>query len=199
MKEAKCSAEELGGLAGVSGMTIRRWAKLKAGAKVPDFYEGGVRKAIHHLIAENRLEPDRGALAPVAENEINAQVAAALTNLGLEAGFQIDGSSDDRALEALAQIGAQPLKREAVDAGQKKISAFKALGTEWSKRVGTLWEVAHAKDMPAPDKLVAFGALFYLLTVIDFIPDALPFVGLVDDFAILGLAANYYLGKNKKP
>jgi uncharacterized membrane protein YkvA (DUF1232 family) len=47
--------------------------------------------------------------------------------------------------------------------------------------------------MSLTDKFIAYGALFYLLTPIDFIPDNIPFLGFFDDFAILGFAATYYM------
>ena len=46
-------------------------------------------------------------------------------------------------------------------------------------------------DVPTLDKLVAFGALFYLIAPFDLIPDAIPLFGYVDDFIILGIAALY--------
>lgn len=198
MQDAKCSPEEFGKLAGISGMTIRRWAKLKAGAALDSFYEPGVRQAIFKLISQGRLAADQHEAAPVPTGPLEAQHAAALVNLGLHDGFQIDGTGNARALEALSSIGAQTLKQDAVRSGSKQFSSFKNLGREWSDRIGLLWRITRKKDLPSLEKLVAFGALFYLLTVIDFIPDQLPFVGLVDDFAILGLAVTYYVNRKDK-
>lgn len=59
-------------------------------------------------------------------------------------------------------------------------------------------EVIRSKDLTLADKLVAYGALFYLITPMDFIPDAIPVVGYLDDFAVLGLALAYYAHRAKK-
>ena len=45
------------------------------------------------------------------------------------------------------------------------------------------------------DKLAAYGALFYLITTFDLIPDTIPVFGLLDDFAILGIVVAYYVQK----
>jgi uncharacterized membrane protein YkvA (DUF1232 family) len=45
------------------------------------------------------------------------------------------------------------------------------------------------------EKLSAYGALFYLITVFDLIPDTIPVFGVLDDFAILGIVTAYYLRK----
>ena len=47
------------------------------------------------------------------------------------------------------------------------------------------------------DKFVAYGALFYLVMVFDLIPDTVPVFGLLDDFAILGIATAYYVKRAK--
>jgi uncharacterized membrane protein YkvA (DUF1232 family) len=71
------------------------------------------------------------------------------------------------------------------------------MGREWKKRITTLWKVVRSNKLTHFDKLVAYGALFYLLTPIDFIPDHIPVFGLMDDYLVLGIAVAYY-AKNFK-
>jgi uncharacterized membrane protein YkvA (DUF1232 family) len=52
--------------------------------------------------------------------------------------------------------------------------------------------VVKSSKLSHVDKLVAYGALFYLLTPMDLIPDHIPVLGLVDDFGVLGFALTYY-------
>ena len=59
--------------------------------------------------------------------------------------------------------------------------------------------VIKSKKLSSVDKLAAYGALFYLITVIDLIPDTVPFFGLMDDLTIMGLVSAYYLKRFKNP
>ena len=82
-----------------------------------------------------------------------------------------------------------------VKENKEKVFSFKKLGEEWTSRIGLLWKVVQSKKLTSLDKMIAYGALFYLLTPIDFIPDHIPFFGLLDDFGVLGIAATYYKTK----
>jgi uncharacterized membrane protein YkvA (DUF1232 family) len=53
--------------------------------------------------------------------------------------------------------------------------------------------IAHfKKDRKLQNKslITIFGALIYVVTPLDFVPDTIPFVGYVDDAAVLGLVVN---------
>ena len=43
--------------------------------------------------------------------------------------------------------------------------------------------------------VAAYGALFYLFTPFDLVPDVMPVFGYVDDFGMLGFAVAYYGAK----
>ncbi len=130
----------------------------------------------------------------------SAQHRAALKNLGLTSGnFTLAGEDGgERLLEGLGLIGAQADKREMVDSNNKKILSFKNLGAEWSRRVGFLLQVIRSNRFSGKEKLIGYGALFYLITPIDFIPDHIPLIGLMDDCGILGLAVARYASKFPK-
>ena len=64
--------------------------------------------------------------------------------------------------------------------------------------MGGLIQVVKSKELTTLDKLVAYGALFYLLTPFDLIPDNIPIFGLIDDYAILGIAIAYYMKRFPK-
>jgi len=48
-----------------------------------------------------------------------------------------------------------------------------------------------SKKIGLMGKIIAYGSLFYLLDPLDLIPDNIIGFGLIDDFAILGIAAIY--------
>jgi uncharacterized membrane protein YkvA (DUF1232 family) len=193
LKETAYSPEDLGKVIGVSGMTLRRWLKKPPQAAVPRVYIPAIRDACYKLIAEGRLNPDLPAIRTILSELPSGEYQAALRNLGLRHGFEIDrAGSEDQILTGLFQIGSQAEKQTEVEENSGKVFSFKKLGDEWSGRITTLWRVIHSKDLAFPDKVVAYGALFYLLTPIDFIPDHIPFFGLLDDFGVLGIAVAYY-------
>ncbi|MDE2290550.1 MAG: DUF1232 domain-containing protein [Elusimicrobia bacterium] len=95
-------------------------------------------------------------------------------------------------INGLSQVGADPDRRREVDDSRKHILSFSRFGAEWKARVGRLLEVLSAPQLMAAEKLVAYGALFYLINPFDLIPDAIPVIGYFDDFAVLGIAVWYY-------
>ena len=190
-----CSPEELGKMIGVSGMTLRRWLK-KDPMVVPAVYVAAIRDVCYRLIAENRLDPGLPVVKDILAESPSSEYQAAVQNLGLSKGFEIgEKVSQNRILGCLCQIGSYADKQKRVEKDSKEISSFKDLGDEWSERITMLWKVVRSKKLSSPDKLVAYGALFYLLTPIDFIPDHIPFFGMLDDFWVLGIAAAYYAKK----
>lgn len=195
------SPEEFGRRVGLSGMTIRRWLRKPEGTEVPRVYLPAIREACLSLVGEGRLDPSLPEVQSVLFSMANsAGYQAALWNLGLGESFT-EGRpvSRDQILSGLLQIGSQMPKQTDVDAHSSEVSAFKKLGDEWSSRITTLWNIVRSRKLDLPDKFIAYGALFYLLTPVDFIPDNIPFFGLIDDFAILGLAAAYYTRKTTGP
>ncbi len=196
MKATGYSPEELGEAIGVSGMTLRRWLKKPKQTPVPRVYIPAIRDACYRLIAEGRLDPGLPVVRTLLSEAPSSEYQAALQNLGLQHGFELDRTgSRDQILAGLFQIGSQPEKQSDVEQNSEKVLSFKKLGDEWSGRIATLWKVIRSKKLGSPDKLVAYGALFYLLTPIDFIPDQIPFFGLLDDFAVLGIAVAYYTSR----
>jgi uncharacterized membrane protein YkvA (DUF1232 family) len=92
----------------------------------------------------------------------------------------------------LAHIGQNENRQEQVRSSGRMLAHFKTWGKEWSGRIGDLTLVMRSDKITMLDKLVAFGALFYLICPFDLIPDAIPVIGYADDFVILGIAVLYY-------
>lgn len=181
---------------GVSGMTLRRWLKKPSPGPVAPVYVSAIRDACYRLIAENRLDPGLPVVQEILSELPSSEYEAALQNLGLPHGVKIDPTvSHDQILTCLLQIGSHTEKQTRVNEDSKKVFSFKNMGEDWSERITILWKVVRSKNLASPDKVVAYGALFYLLTPIDFIPDHIPVFGLLDDFGVLGIAAAYYTKK----
>lgn len=55
-------------------------------------------------------------------------------------------------------------------------------------QVMALWKFVQDPNAPWAGKAIAIGALIYLISPIDAIPDVIPVLGLTDDVSIIGLA-----------
>ncbi|MBI3558033.1 MAG: DUF1232 domain-containing protein [Deltaproteobacteria bacterium] len=57
-------------------------------------------------------------------------------------------------------------------------------------------EAVRSKKFTTSQKAVCAGALLYLVNPLDLIPDAIPVIGYLDDFAVLSLAVAFLAGKS---
>ena len=70
-----------------------------------------------------------------------------------------------------------------------KISKFGAhIGLELLYKVAQLWCVLQKPEVPARDKALIMGALGYLISPLDFIPDLTPVLGYSDDLVAITFA-----------
>ena len=191
MREARFSPEEMGKYIGISGMTVRRWCDKPQKSDLPLVYQSALRDVCYRLIAEGVIAADSHAAKNIFKFHETHQYDAAMKHLGLTVPLTSE-NSDGQWLEGLLQIGSQAELRAQVDLSDPRFSSFKSLGLEWASRISYLMTIVRSRKFNSIDKLVAYGALFYLLTPIDFIPDHIPFVGLLDDFGVLGMAVAYY-------
>lgn len=194
LDEAGLSPEAASLLFSVSNMTLRRWRARPGADALPDKYDRAFKPVVERLAAEGRLS-SRAAGSALALRQ-GEDFRATLRRLGFPDDLMTKGPADQRALvEGLKNVGAVAGRREDVDRGEKRLLDFQRMGARWKERVGGLMKVLAARELSAKDKLVAYGALFYLLTPLDLIPDALPGIGYLDDFVILGIALFFYRDK----
>ena len=193
LDKSKISPEKAAAELGVSGMTLRRWRAKPDGEELPEMYRRAFEPMLRRLIGEGRLHPDgdeavTAALAAPADPFQKTLIGLGITNEILRDGDKNSGT----VTMGLARIGDDPNRQEQVKRSSRMLDRFKAMSADWKSRIGDLTFVLESQKMPAVDKLVAFGALFYLITPFDLIPDAIPVFGLVDDFIVLGVAVLYY-------
>ncbi len=71
----------------------------------------------------------------------------------------------------------------------QKISKYgKLIGIEALYKAVQLWYVLQKPEVPAKNKALIMGALGYLISPLDFIPDLLPVLGYTDDIAAVTFA-----------
>jgi len=176
-------------------MTLRRWGRLPDEERIPELYEKAFYEVVYELLAEGHLRQDSEVVELVLQESDQTVFSAAIKNLGFTADFIKDTKKIDSnsIIEGIAQIGAHKSKQDSVTLSKTKIFSFIKLGTEWKHRIKTLYSVVSSNKLTAIDKFAAYGALFYLLTPFDLIPDNIPVFGLMDDYFILGLVTVYYI------
>jgi uncharacterized membrane protein YkvA (DUF1232 family) len=196
LKEAGTSPEQFGQRIDLSGMTLRRLLKKPDDTVLPESYEPLVRTGVYSLIIDGRIKAESQVAQEVIRDSPNLSFSAAIHALGFrQASMEQGASHPEKMLIGLSEIGASPQHQSKVQQNKKEISRFRKLGKEWSRRITTLVAVVKSRKLTQMEKLSAYGALFYLITVFDLIPDTIPVFGLLDDFAILGIVTAYYLRK----
>jgi uncharacterized membrane protein YkvA (DUF1232 family) len=147
---------------------------------------------LRRLVGEGILHPeDPDVAAALASTEDSFQKTLHEVGITNEA-LRSPGKSRDIVAKGLAVIGGNEHRQEQVLSSGRMFAHFKTWGKEWRGRIEDLTLALRSKEITALDKLVAFGALFYLICPFDLIPDAIPVIGYTDDFIILGIAAFYY-------
>lgn len=193
IEETGLSPEDVADRMGVSGMTIRRWQQKPATDRLASLYIEGLRKAIFELVLDGSLKADSRSAQWAFSSADPISQRAALIALG----FPMDGTNlqtwdTEQLLSAIGRMGAIEPNQVYVSANAEKISTFKSLSDRWSEAIAYLQSALSSVKLRPADKFVAFGAICYLLMPFDLIPDSIPVVGLLDDFAILSLANEHY-------
>lgn len=193
--ETGLSPEQLASSFGVSNMTLRRWGKEPAQKEIPSSSVRSVIEGVYQLISEGRLNSKSPVVQEVIAQSPSQSFQAALDDLGIAAqDLKTESSYKDKAAIALFQIGSRMEHRQDVESNHKRLLWFKKMGQEWLGGVTELLNVTKSKHLSHIEKMVAYGALFYLISPMDLIPDALPFAGVTDDYSFLMIATAYYAG-----
>ena len=190
--KAKLSPERAAQELGVSGMTLRRWRSKPRDEALPEIYRLAIEPLMRRLIGDGRLHPEDSCVsAAFVHPEEPFQKTLKESGITLEALASPDKSRGIVA-KGLAHIGESEQRQQQVKSSGKMLERLKGMGAEWGSRIGDLSLVMRSDEITMLDKLVAFGALFYLICPFDLIPDAIPVIGYTDDFIVLGIAVLYY-------
>lgn len=200
IEETELTPEELAPYFGVGNVTLRRWKSLSKSKEIPKVYRQAIVEGIYQLVIEEKIEARSPAIQNLLHLVPSSSFEAVMKGMGGNDIFQSHPGKDysENMVLILSKIGINEKNRKEVDANVAKIRGFQKLGREWRKRIITLAEVIRSPKLNFVDKFVAYGALFYLIFPFDLIPDNIPVVGLLDDYAILGLATAYYIKRFPK-
>jgi uncharacterized membrane protein YkvA (DUF1232 family) len=193
LEEGDVSAEEAAAHMGVAGMTLRRWKEKSVDEELPRLYQKAAADLVRSLVAEGRLMMESPAVSALSAEKALWSLDQGSNTTGITQEMLQEAARNPRNLiEGLSHVGANGSKQAEVDKNRKKILSFKKIGQDWSARISSLMKVLESHELNTFDKLVAYGALFYLICPFDMIPDYIPVFGFMDDFIVLGFAMTYY-------
>ncbi len=193
LKETGLSPEKLADYLCVSNMTYRRWLRRDGRLEVPREHRRNVAGGIYRLLGEGRLDQDSKKVSQFLGQYLPECFGAATGCLGFTVeNAESHATHQEKVFQLLGHIGANRVVQHDINNARKKIDAFAKMGEEWKRRIRGLLGVLKATNISMVEKYVAYGALFYLITPFDLVPDGMPVAGLVDDFGILGFALTYY-------
>jgi uncharacterized membrane protein YkvA (DUF1232 family) len=196
MEEGELTPEKLAKRLGISNMTVRRWLKGNGDREIRPLYEKAIYGVVYEMLLEGALPFNSQSVRRVTEESQKLPFKALLKGLGFGAALRdAPGFSPDRLMVGLSQIGAKEEARVEVEKTPQRFRFLGRLGEEWKEKISILKRVVSSPRMSSVDKLAAYGALSYLLSPVDLVPNSLPLFGLMDEYFILGLTADYYRKK----
>jgi uncharacterized membrane protein YkvA (DUF1232 family) len=191
--ESGLSAEEFAKRLGLTGMTLRRWRRLQPDETLPRKYERALIDAVSLLIAEGKIRSDSPSVTSVLAGQ-GTSMAAVLSNFGLTTeGLLASSQKPDAMEDVLSRIGMDEERQHQVDRSAAAFAYFQSLGRAWKRRIKILRWVVSTNELTLGEKLIAYGALFYLISPVQLIPNYIPVIGLLDDYAVIVIAVAFYV------
>ncbi len=195
LDESKLTVDQLAERMGVSGMTLRRWKKdLPSDEPLPSLYEKSFIDVVYRSVSEDHISQGSPTVKALIKEGHYMPLPIAQTYLGITEDTLKSAEQNDTKplLQSLVNIGESQSKQKEVDDSGKMLTTLSKMGKEWKRRISVLYDVVRSKELLSSEKLVAYGALFYLICPFDLIPDNIPVIGYLDDFIVLGFAVAYY-------
>lgn len=195
-EESGLSPEQLAEPMQISPATLRRLLKRPDSESLPKAYETLVDEGVYRLIIDGKLSSESSIAQAVLLRGSERSFDAAIHALGFPEAAMARGSDmEDRITIGLSQIGSSDKHQKVVRESKSLMDRFEQLGKDWSSKLRTLRKIVGSKELSTIEKFAAYGALFYLITPADLIPDTIPVFGLVDDFSIICIVVAYYLSR----
>ncbi|WP_168196403.1 YkvA family protein [Bdellovibrio sp. NC01] len=194
IKDTGLSPERLAVYFQVSNMTLRRWLKKPVGYKIPAQYETNLHQGVLTLVKNGMLPKENEIVLESYDfmQSLSTKNSFTMMDLTMEQ-FEKTSQDEEGTVDLCLKLGQKDESLAYVQQNEEKLREYEQKGSSIGEKVSTLWKVLNGSDVQRTNKYVAIGALFYLLFPFDFIPDAIPAVGFLDDIAVLGVAVDYYL------
>lgn len=194
IKDTGLSPEKLAVYFQVSNMTLRRWLKKPVTYKIPSQYETNLHQGVLSLVRDGLLAKENEIVLESYDHmqSLSTVNSFMMMDLSVEQ-FEKNVQDEEGTIDLCLKLGQKDDSFSYIQTNEEKLKEYEGKKGIFGDKVSTLWKVLKSAEIPRTNKYVAIGALFYLLFPFDFIPDAIPGVGFLDDIAVLGVAVDYYL------
>ncbi len=194
IKDTGLSPERLAIYFQVSNMTLRRWLKKPITYKIPTQYETNLHQGILSLVKDGLLLKENEIVLESYDfmQTLSTKNSFMMMDLTVEQ-FEKNVQDEEGTVDLCLKLGQKDESLVYIQENEEKLKEFEVKNSSIGEKVTTLWKVLKGSDIQRSNKYVAIGALFYLLFPFDFIPDAIPGIGYLDDIAVLGVAVDYYI------
>lgn len=194
ISETGLSPEDLAPYLKVSNMTLRRMLNANSNAAIPKDYQASFREGVLELIRDQKISADSDLAQKFLSESSLLYSQSIYSILGLSQDLSKKALTTDID-ETLSKIGGSMERQAEVDAHLETTKKISEKHTSLLEPVKTLIKVVTSKALSHSEKIIAYGALFYLLMPMDFVPDYLPGFGIMDDLGVLTAAALCYASK----
>lgn len=193
-KDTGLSPEKLAVYFQVSNMTLRRWLKKGGTARVPSQYDTNIYQGILAMVKDGVIDKEHECVKEAYEFSQVLFANNSFMMMDLQAAqFENRGNDEDGLMDLCLRLGQRDDSLAYVQRNEHTLQDIEKKSPTIREKVSALWSVLKDNELQKTSKYVAVGALFYLAFPFDFIPDSVPGVGLLDDFAILSIAVDHYL------
>ncbi|WP_413294371.1 YkvA family protein [Bdellovibrio sp. HCB185ZH] len=193
-KDTGLSPEKLAVYFQVSNMTLRRWLKKGGTARVPSQYDTNIYQGILAMVKDGAIDKDHECVKEAYEFTQVLFANNSFMMMDLQAAqFENTGNDEDGLMDLCLRLGQRDDSLSYVQRNEQTLQDLEKKSPSIREKVTALWQVLKDGELQKTSKYVAVGALFYLVFPFDFIPDSVPGVGLLDDYAILSIAMDHYL------
>ncbi|WP_413561035.1 YkvA family protein [Bdellovibrio sp. HCB209] len=193
-KDTGLSPEKLAVYFQVSNMTLRRWLKKGGTARVPAQYDTNIYQGILAMVKDGVIDKEHECVKEAYEFSQVLFANNSFMMMDLQAAqFENRGNDEDGLMDLCLRLGQRDDSLAYVQRNETTLQDIEKKSPSIREKVAALWSVLKDNELQKTSKYVAVGALFYLAFPFDFIPDSVPGVGLLDDFAILSIAVDHYL------
>ncbi|WP_413581167.1 YkvA family protein [Bdellovibrio sp. HCB288] len=193
-KDTGLSPEKLAVYFQVSNMTLRRWLKKGGTVRVPAQYDTNLYQGILTMVKDGVIDKDHECVKEAYEFSQSLFANNSFMMMDLQATqFEQSGGNEDGLMDLCLRLGQRDDSLTYVQNNETTLQGLQNKSPSIREKVMTLWNVLKDGDLQKTSKYVAVGAMYYLVFPFDFIPDSVPGVGLLDDYAILSIAVDHYL------